>query len=88
MYISSITLLHRTFLDSLTCSNYEFQAALNVCRKNALRSVGVYIEVDRDMQEGGRLHDDEQISSSLSVNDFLISTALGHLELFNYVGLP
>ncbi|XEV02580.1 hypothetical protein FSHL1_007867 [Fusarium sambucinum] len=88
IYTTSIALLYRPFLDSLTYSDYEFQTALDICRKNAVRSVGVYIQVDREMQEGGRLDGDQQIASSLSVNDFLISTTLGPLEFFDCVDLP
>ncbi|KAM0370935.1 hypothetical protein ACHAO7_009919 [Fusarium culmorum] len=88
IYTTFITLLYRPFLDSLTYSNCEFQTALDVYRKNAVRSVRISIEVDREMQEGGRLHDDRHVASSLSINDFLMSTTLGPLEFFECVDLP
>ncbi|KAK6715619.1 hypothetical protein SNK04_006569 [Fusarium graminearum] len=88
IYTTFITLLYRPYLDSLTYSDYEFQTALDVCRKNAVRSVRISIEVDREMQEGGRLHDDRHVASSLSINDLLMSTTLGPLEFFECVDLP
>ncbi|CAG7559770.1 unnamed protein product [Fusarium equiseti] len=88
IYTTSITLLHRPFLDSMTYSGHEFETALELCRKNAVRSVGVYVEVDREMQKGGRLHDDQQIAASLSFSDFLMMTIVSPLEFFDCVDLP
>lgn len=88
IYTTSITLLHRPFLDSMTYSGHEFETALDVCRKNAVRSVGVYVEVDREMQKGGRLHDDQQVAANLSFSDFLVMTIVSPLEFFDCVDLP
>jgi hypothetical protein len=88
IYTTSVTLLYRPFLDSLVYTGQEFQTALDVCRKNAVRSVGVYVEVDHEMQKGGRLYNDQHITSSLSVNDFLITTIVSPLEFFDCVDLP
>ncbi|KAJ4118882.1 hypothetical protein NW768_010621 [Fusarium equiseti] len=88
IYTTSITLLYRPFLDSMTYSADEFQTALDVCRKNAFRSVGAYIEIDREMQKGGRLYNDQQIAASLSFSDFLMTTIVAPLEFFDCVDLP
>ena len=88
IYTTSITLLHRPFLDSVTYSGHEFQTALDVCRKNAVRSIGVYVEVDREMEKGGRLHDDQHIAANLPFSDFLMMTIVAPLEFFDCVDLP
>lgn len=88
IYITSITLLYRPFLDPMTYTGREFQTALDICRQNAVRSVRVYVEVDREMQKGGRLYGDQHIASSLLVNDFLIMTIVRPLEFFECVDLP
>ncbi|KAI1060985.1 hypothetical protein LB507_010004, partial [Fusarium sp. FIESC RH6] len=88
IYTTSITLLHRPFLDSITYSGHEFQTALDVCRKNAVRSIGVYVEIDREMEKGGRLHDDQHIAANLPFSDFLMMTIVAPLEFFDCVDLP
>lgn len=88
IYTTSITLLHRPFLDSITYNGQEFQTSLDVCRKNAVRSIGVYVEVDREMQKGGRLHDDQHIAANLPFSDFLMMTIVAPLEFFDCVDLP
>jgi len=88
IYTASITLLHRPFLDSITYRGHEFQTALDVCRKNAVRSIGVYVEVDREMQQGGKLHDDLQIAANLPCSDFLMMNIIAPLEFFECVDLP
>ncbi|KAF9870332.1 hypothetical protein CkaCkLH20_12179 [Colletotrichum karsti] len=88
IYIMGTVLLYRPFLDLMNLKNHECQVALNVCRRLAVRSVGVYVEVGREMQEGGRLHEDQPIASGLSVNDFLITTIVAPLEFFDCPDLP
>ncbi|KAK2728137.1 beta-ketoacyl synthase domain-containing protein [Colletotrichum kahawae] len=88
IYIMGTVLLYRPFLDLMKLKNQECQMALNVCRRLAVRSVGVYVEVDREMQEGGRLYEDQPIASGLSVNDFLITTIVAPLEFFDCPNLP
>ncbi|KAK2020707.1 hypothetical protein LX32DRAFT_699880 [Colletotrichum zoysiae] len=65
IYIMGAVLLYRPFLDLMKPKNRECQVALNVCRRLAVRSVGAYVEVDREMQEGGRLYDDQPVASGL-----------------------
>lgn len=88
IYTMGTVLLYRPFLDLMKLKNHECQVALNVCRRMAVRSVGVYVEVDHEMQEGGRLYEDQPIASSLSVNDFLITTIVAPLEFFDCPNLP
>ncbi|KAK2042689.1 hypothetical protein LZ31DRAFT_632527 [Colletotrichum somersetense] len=88
IYIMGTVLLYRPFLDLMKPKNRERQVALNVCRRLAVRSVGVYVEVDREMQEGGRLYDDQPVASGLSFNDFLITTIVAPLEFFDCPNLP
>lgn len=88
IYTMGTVLLYRPFLDLMKLKNHECQVALNVCRRMAVRSVGVYVEVDHEMQKGGRLYEDQPIASSLSVNDFLITTIVAPLEFFDCPNLP
>ncbi|KAF4865020.1 Pyrrolocin cluster transcription factor fsdR [Colletotrichum siamense] len=88
MYTMGTVLLYRPFLDLMKLSNPECQVALNVCRRLAVRSVGVYVEVDHEMQEGGRLYENQSIASGLSVNDFFITTIVAPLEFFDCPNLP
>ncbi|KAF4813305.1 Trichosetin biosynthesis cluster transcription factor TF23 [Colletotrichum tropicale] len=88
MYTMGTVLLYRPFLDLMKLNNPECQAALKVCRRLAVRSVGVYVEVDHEIQEGGRLYEDQPIASGLSVNDFLITTIVAPLEFFDCPNLP
>ncbi|WQF90172.1 hypothetical protein CDEST_15186 [Colletotrichum destructivum] len=88
IYIMGTVLLYRPFLDQIKLKNYECQMALKVCRRLAVRYVGVYAEVNREMQEGGRLYEDQPIALGLSVNDFLITTIVAPLEFFDCLNLP
>ena len=87
-YTTGITLLYRPFLNLMRLGDFECRVALDVCRKIAVRSVGVYVEVDREFQQGGRLHDDQHIVSSLPVNDFLVTTIVAPLEFFDCGNMP
>ncbi|EQB56751.1 hypothetical protein CGLO_03208 [Colletotrichum gloeosporioides Cg-14] len=88
MYTMGTVLLYRPFLDLMNLNNPECQVALNVCRRLAVRSVGVHVEFDHEMQEGGRLYQDQPIASGLSVNDFFITTIVAPLEFFDCPNLP
>ncbi|KAF4888952.1 hypothetical protein CGCVW01_v014465 [Colletotrichum viniferum] len=88
MYTMGTVLLYRPFLNMINLNSPECQVALNVCRKLAVRSVGVHVEVDHEMQEGGRLHQDQPIASGLPVNDFFITTIVAPLEFFDCPNLP
>ncbi|KAF4968698.1 hypothetical protein FSARC_3984 [Fusarium sarcochroum] len=76
------------FLDLMRLHHKECQVALDVCRKTAVKSISVYVEVDCEMQQGGRLQDDQHIASSLPVNDFLMMTIVAPLEFFDCGNLP
>ena len=46
------------------------------------------MEVDREMEKGGRLHDDQHIAANLPFSDFLMMTIVAPLEFFDCVDLP
>ncbi|KAM5344238.1 hypothetical protein ACJ41O_012775 [Fusarium nematophilum] len=88
MYTMGKSILYRPFLDLTRPLDPQCNMALNICRRMAMRSVGVYVEVDREMQIGGRLHEDRYISSSLTTNDFFIATMLEPIEFADCPDLP
>jgi hypothetical protein len=88
IYNTGISLIYRPFLNRMSLENNYRQTTLDICRKNALRSVEVYVEVDREMQKGGRLHNDQHIKASLPVNDFFITMIVTPLEFFGCPNTP
>ncbi|KAF4496241.1 transcription activator acu-15 [Fusarium agapanthi] len=88
IYNTGIALIYRPFLDILSLDNRYCKTALDASRLNALRSIEVYIEVDQDMQRGGRLYNDPQVKANLPVNDFFITMIMAPLEFFSCPNLP
>jgi hypothetical protein len=72
----------------MSLENRYCETALDMSRKNALRSIEVYIEVDQEMQRGGRLYNDPQVKANLPVNDFFITMIMAPLEFFGCPNLP
>ncbi|KAG9496163.1 hypothetical protein J7337_012744 [Fusarium musae] len=88
VYNTGIALIYRPFLNIMSLENRYCETALDVSRKNALRSIEVYIEVDQEMQRGGRLYGDPQVKANLPVNDFFITMIMAPLEFFGCPNLP
>ncbi|KAF5692753.1 transcription activator acu-15 [Fusarium denticulatum] len=88
IYNTGIALIYRPFLNIMSLENRYCETALEVSRKNALRSIEVYIEVDQEMQRGGILHNDPQVKVNLPVNDFFITMIMAPLEFFGCPDLP
>ncbi|KAF4341882.1 transcription activator acu-15 [Fusarium beomiforme] len=88
IYNTGITLIYRPFLSITSPENRYCGSALDICRKNALRSIEIYVDVDQEMQKGGRLHDDQQITANLPVNDFFMMMIVAPLELFGCPNPP
>ncbi|PNP80980.1 hypothetical protein FNYG_05447 [Fusarium nygamai] len=88
IYNTGIALIYRPFLNIMSLENRYCETALDVSRKNALRSIEVYIEVDQEMQRGGRLYNDPQVKANLPVNDFFITMIMAPLEFFGCPNLP
>ncbi|KAF5024420.1 hypothetical protein F66182_3506 [Fusarium sp. NRRL 66182] len=87
-YTVSTSLLFRPFLDFMRLKSPECKVALSIGRQMVLRSIEVYIEVDREMKQGGRLHEDQHLALSLPVNDLLMTTLVSPLEVFGCPNLP
>ncbi|KAF5558729.1 transcription activator acu-15 [Fusarium phyllophilum] len=88
IYNTGIALIYRPFLNIMGLENRYCYTALDASRKNALRSIEVYIEVDQEMQRGGRLYDDPQVKANLPINDFFITMIMAPLEFFGCPNLP
>ncbi|RSL60474.1 hypothetical protein CEP54_006775 [Fusarium duplospermum] len=88
LYSMGHSILHRPFLDFAKPQDRMSQMSLAICRSMAMRGVRAYIEVDREMQRGGRLHEDRYIASNLSSNDFMVSKILAPLEFADCPDLP
>ncbi|KAJ3546507.1 hypothetical protein NM208_g1972 [Fusarium decemcellulare] len=88
MYMMGKSILYRPFVDYTRLEDFPSQTAMNICRRMALRSVGVYIELDREMQAGGRLHEDRYITSHSTTNDFLVSKMIAPLEFADCPDMP
>ncbi|RKK43738.1 hypothetical protein BFJ67_g9487 [Fusarium oxysporum f. sp. cepae] len=88
IYNTGIALIYRPFLNIMSLENRYCETALDMSRKNALRSIEVYIEVDQEMQRGGRLYNDPQVKANLPVNDFFITMIMAPLEFFGCPNLP
>ncbi|KAF5570553.1 transcription activator acu-15 [Fusarium pseudoanthophilum] len=88
IYNTGIALIYRPFLNIMSLENRYCENALDVSRKNALRSIEVYIEVDQEMQRGGILYNEPQVKANLPVNDFFISMIMAPLEFFGCPNLP
>ncbi|KAI7768402.1 hypothetical protein ACKAV7_013425 [Fusarium commune] len=88
IYNTGIALIYRPFLNIMSLENRYCETALDMSRKNALRSIEVYIEVDQEMQRGGGLYNDPQVKANLPVNDFFITMIMAPLEFFGCPNLP
>lgn len=88
LYSMGNSILYRPFLDFAKPRDGLSQMALALCRSMAMRGVKTYIEVDRELQRGGRLHEDRYIASNLSSNDLMVSTILAPLEFADCPDLP
>ena len=60
------------------------QKALNFCRESALKMLEMHIELDRELQPGGRLHEDRYMVSSLALHSFLVAAMIICLELTDH----
>ncbi|CVK95795.1 related to transcription activator protein acu-15 [Fusarium mangiferae] len=88
IYNTGIALIYRPFLNIVSLENKYFETALDLSRKNALRSIEVYVEVGQEMQKGGGLYNDPQVKANLPVNDFFITMIMAPLEFFGCPDLP
>jgi hypothetical protein len=80
MYHMSRCALYRSCLVGGGQSNI-CSLALSVCRDSSLKMLDIHIEIDREVQSGGRLHEDRFMVSSLTLHGFLIAAMIICLEL-------
>ena len=80
MYHMSRCALYRSCLGGGGQSNI-CPLAVNACRDSSLKMLDIHIEIDRELQSGGRLHEDRFMVSSLTLHGFLIAAMIICLEL-------
>lgn len=82
-YQMSICTLYRSFYSTAMRlgDDAEHKSAIEFCRNAALRVIEMHVEVDREVQPGGRLYEDRYMVSSLALHDFLNAAMILCLEL-------
>lgn len=88
LYSMGNSILYRPFLDLTKPQDQLSQVSLAICRRMAMRGVRAYIEVDRELQRGGRLHEDRYIAINLSSSDFMVWKILAPLEFADCPDMP
>ncbi|EEU41649.1 uncharacterized protein NECHADRAFT_54141 [Fusarium vanettenii 77-13-4] len=88
LYSMGNSILYRPFLDLTKPRDQLSQVSLGICRRMAMRGVRAYIEVDRELQRGGRLHEDRYIAINLSSSDFMVWKILAPLEFADCPDMP
>ncbi|KAJ4220931.1 hypothetical protein NW759_007001 [Fusarium solani] len=88
LYSMGNSILYRPFLDLTKPQDQLSQVSLAICRRMAMKGVRAYIEVDRELQRGGRLHEDRYIAFNLSSSDFMVWKILAPLEFADCPDMP
>ncbi|KAH6891526.1 hypothetical protein B0T10DRAFT_402453, partial [Thelonectria olida] len=88
LYNMSISTLYRPFLQSKLNRQALCESSLDVCRRTALKSVYMYLEVHQELQLGGRFHEDRYMASNMRLQDFLIAAMVVPLEFSGCPNLP
>lgn len=81
VYHMSRCAVYRSFLQGSSHTSEIGRLAREVCRESALRVLDIHMEVDREIQPGGRLHEDRYMISSLTLHGFLTAAMIICLEL-------
>ncbi|KAM0344571.1 hypothetical protein ACHAPU_007345 [Fusarium lateritium] len=80
-YLKTICVLHRPYL-SVDKNQERYRASRDICRDAASRIVELHLEFEDEVQEGGRMHDDRFLLSSLTMHDFLVAAMIICLDLY------
>lgn len=88
LYNMALSILYRPFLRPSASPELLYDSSLDVCRKMALKSIHIYVEVHQELQLGGRLYEDRYMPATLRFQDFLIATIVLSLEFSGCPNLP
>jgi hypothetical protein len=81
MYLKTLCILHREYLGREARRNPQFQTSAHSCKVAAERIIEIHIELDGEIQPGGRLYEDRYMVNSLTLHDFLIAAMILCVEL-------
>ncbi|CAF3607195.1 unnamed protein product [Fusarium graminearum] len=79
-YLKTICVLHRPYLRS-EMSQERYRASRELCRATAVRVVELHLEFEHEIRDGGRMHEDRFLLSSLTLHDFLVAAMILCLDL-------
>jgi hypothetical protein len=80
MYLKSLCVLHRPYLTA-SKDDPKYRYSRETCRNAALSMLDLHIELDHEVQEGGRMYEDRYMITSLALHDFLIAAMVVCLDL-------
>ncbi|KAM0414943.1 hypothetical protein ACHAPD_006127 [Fusarium lateritium] len=79
-YLKTICVLHRPYLRSEK-NQERYRASRELCRATALRVIELHLEFEHETRDGGRMHEDRFLLSSLTLHDFLVAAMVLCLDL-------
>ncbi|KAJ4265402.1 hypothetical protein NW762_004690 [Fusarium torreyae] len=79
-YLKTICVLHRPYL-TVDKNQEVYRVSRELCRAAALLIVEIHLEFEHEIQEGGRMHHDRFLLSSLTLHDFLVAAMILCLDL-------
>ncbi|KAI9167637.1 putative transcriptional regulatory protein [Paramyrothecium foliicola] len=80
LYLKSLCVLHRPYL-TLGKGNPVYKSSREICRNAGRSMLDLHIEVNREIQVGGRLHEDRYMVTSLAMHDFLVAAMVVCLDI-------
>lgn len=80
LYLKSLCILHRPYL-TIEDQDEMYSISRKICRESALRILEIQIELDREIQAGGRMYDERYTLSNLTSHHFLLGAMALCLDL-------
>ncbi|KAK0385036.1 hypothetical protein NLU13_7514 [Sarocladium strictum] len=81
LYLKTLCILHREYLGHEMRRNPQFQTSAHACKLAAEKLIEIHIELDGEIQPGGRLYEDRYMVNSLTLHDFLVAAMILCVEL-------
>jgi hypothetical protein len=81
MYLKTLCILHREYLGAETRRNSQYKTSIQTCNEAAERLIEIHVELNQEIQPGGRLYEDRYMVNSLTLHDFLIAAMVLCVEL-------
>lgn len=85
-YLKTICVLHRPYLRPEK-DEERYRASRELCRATAVQVVELHLEFESELREGGRMHKDGIVLSSLTLHDFLVAAMILCLDLLGSVDI-